>query len=131
MWKFFKSFYTMSIIGKKSKKFALEIINLYKHLTEHKKEFILSKQILKSGTSIGANVKEASFAQSRADFYSKMYIAYKEAGETEYWLELLYESGFIKKDDYLKLSANCQEIIKILSSITKNQKEENTSTSNF
>ena len=77
----------------KSKAFALRIIKLYQFLCDSKKEYVLSKQILRSGTSIGANAKEGVNAQSKADFYAKMYIAYKEANETEYWLELLYESG--------------------------------------
>ena len=81
-----------NLIVDKSKSFALRIIKLYKYLVSEKKEYILSKQILRCGTSIGANVKEAIRGQSKADFYSKMNIALKEASETEYWLELLHES---------------------------------------
>ena len=81
-----------NLIVDKSKSFALRIIKLYKYLVSEKKEYILSKQILRCGTSIGANVKEAIRGQSKADYYSKMNIALKEASETEYWLELLHES---------------------------------------
>ena len=109
-------------ILEKSKKFALRIIGLNKFLREEKSEFVLSKQILRSGTSIGANVKESGFAQSRADFYSKMYIAFKEAAESEYWLELLYESGYIGDKEFGSIYADCQELLKLLSSITKNRK---------
>ena len=106
----------------KSKAFALRIIRLYQYLCENKREFVLSKQILRSGTSVGANVKEGVSAQSKADFYAKMYIAYKEANETEYWLELLYESGYIDVRAFRSIYADCKEIIKILAAITKNQK---------
>lgn len=112
-----------SLILDKSKAFALRVIRLYKYLCETKKEYILSKQVLRSGTSIGANAKEAAHAQSKADFYAKMYIAYKEANETEYWLELLHESGYIEKDAFDSIYSDCKEIIKILAAITKNQKQ--------
>lgn len=77
----------------KSKAFALRIIKMYNYLCEEKKEYVMSKQILRSGTSIGANVAEAFFAQSDADFIAKLYISRKEAGETIYWIDLLKESG--------------------------------------
>lgn len=83
-----------NLIVKKSKLFALRIINLYKYMQDENREFIMSKQILKSGTSIGANITESIYAQSTADFISKLSIALKEAGETEYWLELLYENKY-------------------------------------
>ncbi len=107
----------------KSKVFALRIIRLYRHLCDSKKEFVLSKQVLRCGTSIGANAKEAVNAQSKADFCAKMYIAYKEANETEYWLELLYESGYIEKAAFDSIYSDCREIIKILAAITKTSKE--------
>ncbi len=110
-----------NIIVDKSKKFALRIINLYKYLVDEKKEYVLSKQVLKSGTSIGANVKEAIRGQSKADFYAKMNIALKETSETEYWLELLYESEFINKDAFESIYFDCKEILKILIAITKTQ----------
>ncbi len=112
-----------NIIENKSKAFALRIIRLYKYLREKKKEYVLSKQIVRCGTSIGANVKEAIRGQSKPDFYAKLYIALKEAGETEYWLDLLKESGYIEESHYDNIYADCQEIIKLLVSITKTQKD--------
>ena len=106
----------------KSKAFALRIIRLYRHLCDEKKEYILSKQLLRSGTSIGANVKEAIRGQSKADFYAKMNISLKEASETEYWLELLHESGHIEEKPFVSIYEDCQELIKILVTITKSQK---------
>lgn len=106
----------------KSKTFALRIIKLYQYLCDSKKEYVLSKQILRSGTSIGANAKEGVNAQSKADFYAKMYIAYKEANETEYWLELLHESGYIESNAFDSIYSDCKELIKILAAITKTQK---------
>ena len=87
-------------LKQKSKEFAIKIIRLYQNLTNDKKEFVMSRQILKSGTSIGANIKEANEAQSKADFISKMSIALKEASETEYWLELLNETDYMDKMDF-------------------------------
>ncbi len=84
-----------SILKEKSKAFALRIIKMYNYLCEEKKEYVLSKQVLRSGTSIGANIAEAFYAQSDADFISKLYISRKEAGETIYWIELLQESSII------------------------------------
>ncbi|MDZ8064737.1 MAG: four helix bundle protein [Nostoc sp. DedQUE08] len=106
-----------SIIQQKSFKFALEIINLYIKLQEQR-EYVLSKQLLRSGTSIGANVEEASGGQSRKDFLAKMYIAYKEARETKYWLRLLQQSKLVKIDLTNEL-IYADEIIRILSSIVK------------
>ena len=111
------------IIVDKSKAFALRIIKLYKYMVDDKKEYVLSKQILKSGTSIGANVKEAIRGQSKADFYSKMNIALKESSETEYWLELLNESGYIDDKAFESVYADCKEILRILMAITKTQKQ--------
>lgn len=100
---------------------ALRIIKLYQYLTETKKEYITSKQILRSGTSIGSNIREAVRAQSKPDFYTKLYIALKEAEETLYWLELLYESGYIEKTHFDSICQDGEEIVRILVSITKNQ----------
>ena len=110
-----------SIVKDKSKDFALRIIKLYKYLTiiADQKEYVLSKQVLRSGTSIGANVKEALRGQSRPDFRAKMSIALKEASETEYWLELLYESSYIDNSSYDSIIEDCRELIKILISIVK------------
>ncbi|MBQ8296253.1 MAG: four helix bundle protein [Ruminococcus sp.] len=111
-----------NVILEKSKKFAIRIINLYKFLANEKKEFVLSKQVLRSGTSVGANVKEAVNAQSRADFISKMSIALKEAGETEYWLELLHETDYISNQQFQSIITDCKELLKILTSIVKSAK---------
>lgn len=115
-----------NVIVVKSKDFALRIIKLYKYLTVSQKEFILSKQVLRSGTSIGANVKEGIRGQTKPDFYAKMNIALKEASETEYWLELLHESGFLieHEDDFESLYNECQELLKILMAITKTQNKQ-------
>ena len=112
----------MSIIEKKSKAFALRIIRLYKYLSEEKKEFVMSKQILRAGTSIGANVKESAGAQSKADFVAKMHISLKEAEETEYWLELLHESGYIEKEPFENIYADNKELLKLLTAIIKKTK---------
>ena len=116
-----------NVIVIKSKQFALRIIKLYQYLSDTKKEYILSKQVLRSGTSIGANVKEGIRGQSKADFNAKMCIALKEASETEYWLELLNESGYLEglEKDFQSLYAECQEIIKILVAITKTSMRNN------
>ena len=112
-----------SIIDKRSKVFALRIIKLYKQLKEVDKEFILSKQILRSGTSIGANARERKNSQSKADFINKLSIALKEADETQYWLELLYESGIINKDIFCSLNNDLKEIIAIITSSIKTAKQ--------
>ena len=103
----------------KSKKFAVRIINLYKYLCDKKKEFVLSKQVLKSGTSIGANIAESETAMSRNDFLAKIYIALKECNETLYWLELLYETEYIDKSQFQSLKNDCEEMRRMMSSTTK------------
>ncbi len=108
-----------NIIAAKSKSFALRCIRLYKYLCSEQSEYVLSKQMLRSGTSIGANVKEALRGQSKADFGAKMNIALKEANETEYWLELLDESNFITKDQAESILSDCRELLRILTSIVK------------
>ncbi len=113
------------ITFQKSKKFAIRIVKLYKYLCEQKKEYILSKQLLKSGTSIGANIAEANCAFSEKDFLSKMYIAFKECAETEYWLEILKESDYLTDVEYQSVMTDCSEIKRLLSSITKTAKENN------
>ena len=110
-----------NVVVDKSFDFAVRIVNLYKYLTNEKKEFVLSKQLLRCGTSIGANVKEAIRGQSKSDFYAKLNISLKEASETEYWLELLYESDYITKTQFESIYVDCQEIIKLLVAITKTQ----------
>jgi len=111
---------TENVVRKKSFEFALTIIRLYKDL-QTKKEYVLSRQILRSGTSIGANVEEAQGAQTRKDFHSKMTIAYKESRETHYWLRLLQESGLVALD-YSKCMKDVEELNRILASITKTTK---------
>ena len=102
----------------KSYSFALRMIRMYQHLTEEKREFILSKQVLRSGTSIGANIREANGAQSDNDFLSKMMIAYKESLETEYWLMLLRDSGYLEDKAAKSVINDCRELMKLLGSIT-------------
>ena len=108
-----------SSVEAKSFDFAVRIVNLYRFLTKEKKEFDLSKQILRSGTSIGANVSEGERGQSKADFYSKMSIALKEANETHYWLRLLFATGYISESQYLSLEKDVKEIVAMLMSICK------------
>jgi four helix bundle protein len=106
----------------KSVEFAKRIVRLYKHMSEGKKEFVLSKQLLRSGTSIGANITEAECGASRKDFLSKMSIAYKECAETSYWLELLHSSEYLTKKEYGSIKADCDELLKMLAAITKTTK---------
>ena len=103
----------------KSEEFALRIINLYKYLAEEHKEYVLSKQVLRSGTSIGANLAEAECAISRKDFTSKVYIALKECSETRFWLRLLYKSGYLDKKSFDSIYSDSEELIRMLSASTK------------
>ncbi|ACK73133.1 conserved hypothetical protein [Gloeothece citriformis PCC 7424] len=112
-------------IKDKSFALALRIIKLYQYLTEQKKEFVLSKQLLRSGTAIGAMIREAQQAESKADFIHKFSIALKEANETEYWIELLYQSGYIDQRGFQSISSDLAEILKILTSIIKTAKNNN------
>ena len=105
-----------------SKAFAIRIIKLYKYLSEEKKEFVMSKQILRSGTSVGANISESIFAQSRMDFVSKMSIALKEASETKYWLDLLMETEYITKMQYESIADVISKIIGTLVNIVNSTK---------
>ena len=107
----------------KSKRFALRIVNLNKYLTIEKKEYVMSNQLFRCGTSIGANVTEAECAFSKKDFLAKMYIAFKECAETGYWLDLLYESNYITEKEYISIKTDCDELKRMLSSITKTTKE--------
>ena len=100
----------------KSFAFALRIVKLYQHLFDKKKELVLSKQILRSGTSIGANLEESRGAQSSSDFQAKISIAYKEARETSYWLRLLFASKYLTERQFNSLHADCEELIRILGS---------------
>lgn len=114
---------TEPIIATKSYSFALRVIKAYKFLTEEKKEFILSKQLLRSGTAIGAMVRESKFAQSRLDFINKLSIGLKEANETLYWLDLLHDSGYIESGVYGSIYSDCNELVSILSSTVKTTKQ--------
>lgn len=106
----------------KSFLFALRIVKLAKYLQSEKKEFVLSKQVLRSGTAIGALVREAEHAQSKADFVNKMSIALKEANETDYWLDLLNQSDYLSQESYDSIHPDIQELIKLLVSIVKTSK---------
>ena len=103
----------------KSKKFAINSINLYKILLEKKKEYILSKQFVKSATSIGANIKEADNSMSKKEFISKLNISLKEANETQYWLELLFETNYIDEKQFNLFHTECVELIRLLTAIIK------------
>lgn len=109
-------------VSYKSKRYAVRIVNLYKYLCEEKKEFVLSKQLLRSGTSIGANIAESECAISRKDFMSKIYIALKETNETIYWLDLLFETKYLTEQEYCSVKSDCEEIKKMLSATTKTLK---------
>ncbi len=110
-------------VTEKAKLFAIRIIKLYQHLTEKKKEFVLSKQVLRSGTSIGANRTEAVYAYSGKDFLHKNEIALGECAETLYWLELLEATGYITATQFTSISADCEELLKLLISIVKSLKQ--------
>ncbi|MBL0735878.1 four helix bundle protein [Flavobacterium sp. GN10] len=110
-----------NIIKEKSFAFAIEVVNLYKVLAE-KKEFVLSRQMLRSGTSIGANIREAEHAQSRADFIHKLSISLKEANETEYWLDLLHETKYLSEIEFLSIKPKITELLRLLTSIVKTTK---------
>ncbi len=112
-------------LQKKSKAFAVRIIRMYQYLCDEKHEYVLSKQVLRSGTSIGANVREVKRAQTTPDFYAKLFIALKEAEETEYWLDLLVETDYISKELFDSIYEDNEEIIKLLVSSTKTIKENN------
>ena len=114
-----------NIVMNKSYSFALRIIKLYKHLITEQKEYVLSKQLLRSGTAIGALVKESEHAQSKADFINKMNIALKEANETEYWLMLLKDSDYLNEKSFTSIHLDSLEMIKLLASIVKTSKQNN------
>lgn len=113
-----------NIIEEKSFLFAIRVVNLYKYLCTSKKEYVLSKQLLRSGTSIGANVAESQQAQSRPDFISKLSIALKETSETKYWLKLLNATEYLSDVEYKSVVSDCIEIEKILVTILKTTKQE-------
>ncbi|MBS1916237.1 MAG: four helix bundle protein [Bacteroidetes bacterium] len=105
-----------SILKEKSFSFAIRVIKLYRHLVDRKKEFVLSKQLLRSGTSIGSNIREAFNGESTKDFIHKLSIAQKETDETIYWLELLKETGFITDKEFLSMNNDAVEVLKLIKS---------------
>ena len=107
----------------KSTRFAVRIVKLYQYLSETKRETVMSKQLLRCGTSIGANITEAEAAVSRKEFLSKMQIAFKECAETQYWFDLLHETSYISGKEYDSVSRDCDELRRMLSAITKTTKE--------
>jgi four helix bundle protein len=112
-----------NIVREKSYAFALRVVKAYKFLSQEQREFVLSKQMLRSGTSVGALVREAEHAQSNADFISKLSIALKEANETEYWLMLLKDSDYMDEKSFDSIHRDCDELIRLLISIIKTLKE--------
>ncbi len=112
-----------SVTLDKSKEFAIRIVNLYKYLRDDKREFVMSKQLLRSGTSIGANLSEAMYGVSRNDFLSKAFISLKECAETKYWLELLNKTDYLTDVEFTSIDNDCTELIKLLTSIVKTTRE--------
>ena len=110
-------------VERKSFLFAVRIVKLSKHLNVNKKEYVLSKQLLRSGTSVGANIAEAEQAQSKADFISKMNIALKEAVETNYWLRLLQATDYLSETEFTSINSACRELEKMLTAIVKTSKQ--------
>ena len=111
-----------NVVKDKSFAFAVRIVNLYKYLTNDKKEFVLSKQLLRSGTAIGALIRESEHAESKADFIHKLSIALKEANETDYWIYLLYQTSYLTEKEYQSIKENIIELLKLLASIIKTTK---------
>ena len=111
-----------NVVWPKSKAFAIRIVNLYSYLTKTKGEFVMSKQLLRCGTSIGANVSEAQYAISKPDFIAKTQISLKECAESLYWLEILHETDFLSKEQFDSIYADCEELKKLLISILKSSK---------
>jgi four helix bundle protein len=106
-----------NVIQEKSYAFAVRIVKLYKYLVDEKKEYVLSKQLLRCGTSVGANIEEAIVGQSEKDFFAKLTIAYKEARETHYWIRLLTDTNYLNKNESKNLLQDIEEILKIIESI--------------
>ena len=120
-----------NVIMQKSFAFSVRIVNLHRYMTEEKHEYVISKQVYRSGTSIGANIAEAQRAQSTADFVSKMKIALKEANETQYWLCLLRETKYITNKEFDSIHGDLTEILKILTAICKHYPQHNQSVHNL
>lgn len=120
-----------NVLKEKSFNFSISIVKLVQQLQDESKEYVLSKQLLRSGTAIGALICEAEFGQSTADFLSKMYISLKEANETKYWLELLFATNYITAEKYEQSYTDCKELVAMLVATTKTIKSKNTKTNNF
>jgi four helix bundle protein len=112
-----------NVVRDKSFRFALRIVKLYQYLIEQKREYVLSKQVLRSGTAIGALIRESQYAESKADFIHKLAIALKEANETDYWIELLHQSGYIEEKSYRSIHHDINELISLLVAIVKKSKQ--------
>ena len=112
-----------NVVMNKSYAFALRTVKLYKYLVNEKKEYVLSKQLLRSGTSIGALIREGEHAQSKPDFLNKMNVALKEANETQYWIELLRDSSYLSSEESISIYDDATELIKLLASIVKSTKQ--------
>lgn len=113
-----------SLLKEKSYPFALRIVKLYKYLCEEKKEYVLSKQVLRSGTSVGANIREAQDAPSKADFLNKLNVSLKEVRETEYWLALLKDAEYVEENMFISINKDCSEMIALLINVMKKVKNE-------
>ena len=113
-----------NVVLEKSQVFAARIIKMEQYLRSQKREYVLSRQVLRSGTSIGANISESTRAQSRADFFSKLNIALKEAQETQYWLSVLRDGGYLTPVQYKSMDEDCEELLRLLVSITKSQNKD-------
>lgn len=112
-----------NVLIEKAERFAIRIVKLYKYISFRKHENVMSRQLLRCGTSIGANISEAQCAQTRADFAAKLYIAYKECNETKYWLKLLCMTDYLSEKEFNSINMDCMDILKMLSRITKTLKE--------
>ena len=112
-----------NVILDKCLKFSVRIVRLYQYLCSESKDYVISKQLLRCGTSIGANVNEAQYAISKSDFLNKMHISLKECAETLYWIELLYQTDYLSEPQYNSILTDCEELRSLLSSITKSTRE--------
>ena len=110
---------TENTVSDKSFDFAIRIVRLYQHLKQTRSEYVMSKQLLRCGTSIGANIAEAQYGQSKADFHAKMQIALKEASETSYWLRLLHRTDYLSETEFKSLMADINELLRLLTAICK------------
>jgi four helix bundle protein len=111
-----------NIVKTKSFGFALLVVKTYQHLTTEKKEFVMAKQFLRSGTAVGALIRESEHAESKADFIHKLSISLKEANETEYWLDLLHQSGYLEMERFVSIKSEIESILRLLTSILKTSK---------